>query len=210
MVSTIKSIAIACVMGVLALSSSSGFAYTMSCPDSEAFPLNGCSLPGLVDGSFPYFDNVVFVNYKEKTEDVFSVRAKNYKGSVGNSLVVDDETSYLIEKAKYDLKASVDGGVATGTITIGGTIDGEKFTLKADLLGDWNASGDGTLWGFNTTNIVCSDLINTLTGGCTTAKVVFLNLLEAIGPETGIDTRFPLLAVPSHPFPCQLPPGCSG
>jgi hypothetical protein len=54
-------------------------------------------------------------------------------------------------------------------------------------LGDWNASGDGNLWGFNTTNIVCSDLINTRTGGCTTANVVFLNLLEAIGPETGID-----------------------
>ncbi len=43
------------------------------------------------------------------------------------------------------------------------------------------------LWGFNTTNIVCSDLINTLTGGCTTDEVVYLNLLEAIGPDTGFD-----------------------
>ena len=48
-------------------------------------------------------------------------------------LVLDDETSRLIDNAKYDLKTSVDGGIATGTLKIGGTIDGEKFTVTADL-----------------------------------------------------------------------------
>ena len=184
MVNTIKSMAIACVMGALALGSSSSFAYVTGCPDSEAFPLNGCSLPDLVNGSFPYFDNVVSVNYKEKSEDVFSIRAKNYKGSTDSRLVVDDVTSFLIDKAKYDLKATVDGGVATGTLKIGGKINGEKFTVTADLEGGVNSSSDGDLWGFNTENIVCSELIETLTGGCTTNEVVYLNLLEAIGPDT--------------------------
>jgi len=188
MVNTIKSMAVACVMGVVALGSSSSFAYTITCPDGGAtFPLNGCALEGVNSGTFPYFDNVVAVSYKTKN-DTAQITAKSYKGSVDNLLVVDTDTSYSIDKEKYSLKASVDSNdVATGALKISGTIDGEKFTVTADLAGPVALSDDGTLVGFDTKNIVCSDVITTLTGGCTTNESIYLNLLEAIGPVSGFD-----------------------
>jgi hypothetical protein len=120
------------------------------------------------------------------------VRAKDYQGSVDNQLALDTDITQAFEKAKYDLKASVDGEAASGTLKISGTLvggefDGEKFTVTADLAGPYASSPDGTLWGFNTENIVCDEVINTLTGGCTSAEVVYLNLLEAIGPGTGFE-----------------------
>jgi hypothetical protein len=52
-------------MSVIALESTD--AYASSCPDSSAtFPGNGCSLEGLVPGSFPYFQQGVLVDYKKK------------------------------------------------------------------------------------------------------------------------------------------------
>lgn len=183
---TVKLVA-ACVFAALSLASTDTLAYTSSCPDNGSGPLNGCSLPGVVDGSYPFFDTVVSVSYNEKKDGAFDIKTNALKGSVGNWLALGDTTSYLIEKPKYSLKATVDGGIATGKLNIGGKIDGQKFKVTADLDGQWNSSIDGTLWGFNTTNIVCSDLINSLTGGCTTDEVVYLNLLEAIGPETGFN-----------------------
>jgi len=215
MIKTTKSMAVACVMGALALGSSSSFAYTTTCPDGGAtFPLNGCLLPGTVLGSFPYFDNVVGVTSKAKidknTEEVtsFSIKAKQYKGSVDNHLVVDADTSFLIEKPKYDLKVNfLSETEVEGTLNIGGAIDSdgdgkaEKFTVTANLAGPVASSADGTLWGFDTSEIVCSDLINTLTGGCTDAEVVYLNLLEAIGPDVGTKISTAGRALTSVPVP---------
>jgi hypothetical protein len=209
-----KSIAVACVMGVLALGSSSSFAYTTGCPDGGAYPLNGCALPGTAEGSFPYFDNVVAVTSKAKidknTEEVqsFAIKAKQYGGSVDNHLVVDSDTNYLIEKPKFNLKVNfLSETEVEGKLKISGKIDsdgdgkGEKFTVTADLEGPVDSSEDGTLWGFDTMNIVCSDLINTLTGGCTTNEVVYLNLLEAIGPEFGTNISTAGRALTSVPVP---------
>lgn len=202
-----KSITIALVMGVLALGSSSSFAYTTSCPDGGAFPLNGCDLPGTGAGSFPYFDNVVGVTSKAKFDKEgavtsFKISAKQYKGSVDNHLVVDTETSYLIEKPSYKLSATfIDETTVEGSLKIGGSINGEKFSVTADLAGPVDFSDDSTLWGFDTMNIVCSDLINTLTGGCTTNEVVYLNLLEAIGPDFGAKISTAGRALTSVPVP---------
>jgi hypothetical protein len=207
MVNTTRSMAIACVMGVFALGSSSGFAYTTSCPDVEEFPLNGCDLPGTVEGSFPYFDNVVAVSSKAKFDKEgavtsFNISAAQYKGSIDNHLVVDDTTSYLIEKPSYKLSATfIDETTAEGSLKIGGKINGEKFSVTADLAGPVDFSDDSMLWGFDTMNIVCSDLINTLTGGCTTNEVVYLNLLEAIGPDFGAKINTAGRALTSVPVP---------
>jgi hypothetical protein len=177
------------VFAVLSLASTGCFAYS-SCPDNGAGPLNGCALPGAVNGSYHYFDNVVSIQYDDKNvgkNDNFSIEAKGYKGSMDNRLVVDSGTDYFIEKMKYDFKAKVDEGGASGAVKISGKIAGEKFKVTADLQGDWNASEDGMIWGFNTTNIACSGSIIMLTGGCATDEMVYLNMLEAIGPDTGFD-----------------------
>ena len=96
-------------------------------------------------------------------------------------------------------------GVASGKIKISGKIDdlGIKGTLMtADLEGAWDA--DGSLIGFNTMNIQCNDAINAYLGGggCTTNEVIYLNLLEAIGPDAGArKIKTAGIAVTSVPLP---------
>ncbi len=212
MINTVKSMTIAGLLGVLALGSTSSFAYSETCPNNGAGQYNGCVLPGTVNGSYPYFDNVVAVTSKvkfNKDESVksFNISAKQYKGSVDNNLVIDNSTSYLIEKPKYDLKVNfLSDTEVEGSVKISGKIDpgtgkAEKFTVTADLAGAFDYSGDGTLWGFNTSGIVCSDNINTLTGGCTDAEVVYLNLLEGVGPDFGTKVSTAGRALTSVPLP---------
>jgi hypothetical protein len=201
-----KSLLCICLIGMFTFGSASSYAITSGCPDTGAYPMNGCSLPGTVDGSFPYFYQNVSVSYKQKkkTED-FQVKAKLLKGSTNSALYVDSEDVLDITKTNFKFDAKVTGGVASGNIKISGRIDelGIKGTLMtADLEGAWDANG--TLIGFNTMNIQCNDGINAYLGGggCTTNEVIYLNLLQAIGPDAGarkISTAG--IAVTSVPVP---------
>ena len=204
----IISITYACLIGMTSLASTSSFAITSGCPDTGAYPLNGCSLPGqTVDGSFPYFYQNVRVVYKQKKKsDDFRVKAKKQKGSVSSYLYVDTGDVLDITKTKFQFDAKVTGGDARGKIKITGKIDalGIKGTLMtADLNGSWGA--DGTLIGFDTKNITCNDAINAYLGGCTTDEVVYFNLLEAIGPDAAArKIKTAGFAVTSVPVPAAL------
>ena len=209
MIKTIKSIAIAGVMSVLAFGSTASFAYSTSCPDGGAGPLNGCVLPGVVNGSYPYVENGITVDYNGKKLDkkgYFDIKAKSIKHSVG-TLAVGQSEQYDIEKISYNLKArGYEDGSAEGSIKISGKIDGQKIKITADLNpekktpGVWDSSEDGMLWGFNTYNIECKGL--EAYAACTKNEVAFLNLVSAIGPASG----FPEIstagtAVTSVPLP---------
>jgi hypothetical protein len=159
--------------------------HAASCPDIGEFPLNGCELPGVGDGSFPYFDNNVIATYTQRNNNKFTVRAQGDNSLPYGFLEVAPDVDYLIDNPTFRLDAVVNHGVAKGAVRLGGTIDGERFTVRAKLAGPWATSDDGTLWGFDTTKIKCSKLIDDLTGGCTTDEVVYLALLDAIGPVTG-------------------------
>lgn len=171
--------------GVLALGSSGSFSASISCPDPAEFPLNGCSLSGTTDGRFPYFNQQVSVSYKDKhtEDDSFKIKAKSLHGSSEGSLQLDDATTIDISKMKIKFNAAVEGAVASGSLRIAGNLpDPEKFKVSADLQGAWNASEDGMLWGFNLTNVSCSGAIDV---NCSTDGVIYLNLVNAIGPATG-------------------------
>jgi hypothetical protein len=82
--------------------------------------MNGCTLPDLqVDGSYPYVDTPVTVDYNGKKLDkkgYFDIKAKSVKKSVGTLAVTDGE-QYDIEKISYNLKARVyEDGSAEGSI----------------------------------------------------------------------------------------------
>ena len=108
-------------MGVWALSSSAVFA--ASCPDLAAYPLNGCSLPGLVDGSYPFFLQNVHVTLKNKQNGDFKLKARNRgvaarKSTFYVSPSIDD--TYAIHKTRFRFKASYKNGELTGRIRIKG------------------------------------------------------------------------------------------
>jgi len=204
MVNEFKTLVYLCLIGMFTFGSASSYAITSGCPDTGAYPMNGCSLPGTVDGSFPYFYNNVSVSYKQKkkSED-FRVKGKLLKGSTNSALYVDPEDVLGITKPNFKFDAKVTDGVASGNIKISGKIDelGIKGVLMtADLEGAWDA--DGTLIGFNTMNIRCNDVINDYVGGCTTNEVIYLNLLQAIGPDAGArKIKTAGIAVTSVPVP---------
>jgi hypothetical protein len=208
MVNKFKSWLIICVMGVIALGSTGSLAFSINCPDLSEFPLNGCNLPGTIDGSFPYFDQTVSVFYKDKDteDDIFNITGRTLKGSLRRWLQIDDETTDVIPKMKIKLDVEVDGTVASGDLKISGKIPNlGEFKVSADLEGEWDASDDGTFWGFNITNIACSGALESLVD-CATDGVIYLNLLETIGPDTGANKIMTSgLALTSVTVPIPVP-----
>jgi hypothetical protein len=113
----------------------------------------------------------------------FKIQVKSSKGSPTGSLQIDEATTIDISKFKTKLKATVQDTVASGGLRISGRLpDSGKFKASADIEGAWSASDDGTLWGFNLTNVDCSGISNI---DCGTDGVVYLNLSDPIGPATG-------------------------
>lgn len=179
-----------------------------SCPDLSAYPLNGCSLPGLVRGSFPYFSQSVVVTLKNRKNGKFKLKAK-YGGEVPRqsrllfSPARDD--TYTISKTFFRFKAKYKHGELTGRIRIKGLIpdldmNRRQLLMTADLNGVWNSAGQ--LIGFNTTNIWCNDAINAV-AQCTTNEVIYLTQLKAALDPGGSQGKYKTtgLAVTSVPVP---------
>jgi len=210
MINKIRSFVYVCLIGMFTLGSASSFAITSGCPDIGAYPMNGCSLPGqTVDGSFPFFYQNITVKYKQnKNSDDFRVKAKFMKGSTSSFLYVDPEDVLGITNTKFQFDAKLTSGEASGRIRISGRMEDlgiDGMLMTADLSGIWGV--DGTLMGFNTTNIQCNEAINAYLGGggCTTDEVIFLNLLDAIGPDAGVrKINTAGFAVTSVPVPAAV------
>lgn len=182
----IKILMLACLLGTSVIFSSNSLA--AACPDPSAYPFNGCSLPGLRPGGFPYFEQGVDVNYKA-TNHGFKVRAKYDKDSYLSSFLLDTGDILDITKTKLKFNARVKDGVAYGSIKISGIIDGLGITRKstlmtADLSGLWAVGEGGTLLGFNTGNIVCHSAIDAYANGCTQNEVIYLALQNALTDGT--------------------------
>ncbi len=206
MVSKIKSLWSVCVMGVCVLSSSTVFA--ASCPDLSAYPLNGCSLPGLVAGSFPYFFQSVHVTLKNKENGDFRLKAKYGGGPSRESTLlfspsIDD--TYTISNTIFRFNAKYKNGDLTGSIRIMGqipdlNINSRQTLMTADLTGVWNSTGQ--LIGFNTMNIQCNAAINAV-AQCTTNEVIYLSQLKDSLDLGGSKGKYKTtgLAVTSVPVP---------
>ena len=55
MVTKFTSLVYVCLIGMFTFGSASSFAITSGCPDTDAYPLNGCSLPGNGRRQLPVF-----------------------------------------------------------------------------------------------------------------------------------------------------------
>ena len=167
-----------CLFGViLLLFGGNVFAAHVGCPTPAAFPLNGCDLPSVGGGSYPYFDQGVKIKYKAKKHGDFDLKAKYDKASHRSQFLFTLGEIFDIDKTKFKFKAKVRNGVATGKLKIEGTLEGFGITKKetlvtANLEGTWELSADGHLFGFKTKDIVCNDALNF----CTEAETIYLVL----------------------------------
>ena len=203
----------ALVFAMLTLGSTASQAIGSSCPDHSAYPMNGCSLPGLVAGSFPYFTqsvNVTLSNKPPKNGDFslgdFSLKASYAGGASGVSEFrvsnsIDD--IYYIDNTFLQFKAKSKKGDVTGSIKIMGKIGDnphQQTLMTADLTGMWNSSSDGKLIGFNTMNIQCGAAITAIVP-CTSAEVIYLSLNDALNFAEKGKSETTGLAVTSVPAP---------
>lgn len=195
------------LFALIGFQSASSVAGHLGCPDPSGFPTSsGCSLPGIRDSGFPYFDQGVSVKYQAKKDGDFFLKAKQYKKSGRSSLVMDSTTAYDVGEVKYKLRpVKVIGGVASGSLSIKGTIDGLGITkretlMTADLEGDWALSADGQLLGLDTTNIVCHAAFEMY---CTQSESIYLALNDAINTgKKNINTTG--VAVTTIPLPAAV------
>jgi hypothetical protein len=169
-----------CLVGIFLLFGGNAYA---ACPDPGAFPFNDCSLPGIRDGSYPYFDqgieNVEYKRSKKYSKNgKFSLKAKG-ENMQRSQFLIDLDNVFDIDKT---LKVNVNKkGVAKGKVKIKGIIDEfgmkkKKTLMKAKLEGGWTLSDDGLLFGVNTHKIICKHL----PVPCTKAESVYLALKESL------------------------------
>ncbi len=192
--------AVFCLFGAILLVGGNAFAVDADCPDPGAYPLNGCSLPGIRDGSYPYFDNGVKVTYKDKKDGDFQIKAKQDNKSGRSVFYLDLGDMFFVAKPKYKFTAEVKNGeLKKGSVKIQGIIQElgitKKTTLmKADLESAWE------LLGFNTTNIFCHEAFAAY---CTNAESVYLSLAESINGvlNTGKKLKTTAIAVTTVPIP---------
>jgi hypothetical protein len=204
----IKNVFGVCVIGICVLGSSAGFAAT-TCPDLASGSSNGYCLPGtdVKGGSFPYFNQSVYVTLQSKKNGDFYLKA-GYGGATSQvSEFVVPGTSYNIDNTFFQFKAKSKNDNVTGSIRIMGKLDGmngQQTLMTADLTGVWDSSGSGQLIGFNTMNIQCNDAINAI-APCTSAEVIYLSLDSALYPgEVKGKYTTTGLAVTSVPVPAAV------
>ena len=192
-----------CLVGIILLFG--GNAFAAGCPDLGVSPLNGCSLPGIRDGGFPFFETGVTVDYKD-TKKGFKI--KPHTGPKDSKLWINATDSLTIEKTKFkSSKIKVKDGVASAgkRLKIEGIIPdlGIKGTLvKFDLQGDWAVSIDGTLLGFDTMNIECHEALDALLD-CTDAESLYFALSETINGAKKLK-KVPAIAVTTVPLPAAV------
>jgi hypothetical protein len=204
MTSKIKTLVFVCLTGALAFGSTASFALINGCPDPAMFPGNGCNLPGITAGSFPYFDQAVDVKYKE-TNNGFKIKAKFLSGSKRSSLVGASDV-YSIDNTKYKLSAEMKNDTLSGMVRIKGKIQDlginkQKTLMEADLMDAFDSAGN--LVGFNTENIVCHQAIIDAVG-CTSSESVYLSLIEDIFASGASKVRTAGVAVTTVPLPAAV------
>jgi hypothetical protein len=204
MASKIKTLVFVCLTGVLAFGSTGSFALINGCPDPAMFPGNGCNLPGITPGSFPYFDQAVDVKYKE-TKNGFKINAKFLSGSQRSSLVAAGDV-FGIENTKYKLKAKMKNGDLSGTVSIKGKmkdlgINKQRLLMEANLVSFDHA---GNLVGFDTTDIMCHQSIEAAIGACSSSESVYLSLIEDIFESGASKVNTAGVSVTTVPVPAAV------
>lgn len=167
--------------GIIAMGNTA--AYSAGCPDTGAFPANGCDLPGTAAGSFPFFEQGIEAGFKNKKKGT-KVKARfDSKGGVSQLVLAPDDV-LNIDNTFLNFKAKIkDGVIKKGALRINGMLEGMSKSsrlMQAKLSGAWDVSADGMLVGFDLGSIKCHDQVNALVGGCGDSSVMYMSLADSI------------------------------
>jgi hypothetical protein len=167
------------VVSVLMLVVSGSNAYAVSL--SPGYELPGISQPG-----YPNFTNSVNVKVLKNGNKGYKLKVR--KRWNNNYFNLSSE-NLKIKGGQYKLDAffDTDGDFLEGTVEIKGKLETSVGTAKGTLMtatlgriGDLDFAYTSNLLGFNTSNIVCNDVINEYigAGGCTENESVYIQLYD--------------------------------
>jgi hypothetical protein len=169
--------------------------------------------PRITPSSFPNFYNTVKVKVLKNGNKGFKVKVRK-KGS-DNFFNPSSSESLKIKGGSYKLDAFFDtsGNFLEGSVEIKGKVEtsagkakGTLMTATLGRIGDLDFAYTSNLLGFNTSNIVCNDVINESLGGggCTTNESVIIQLYEGGFDPTNKGYKSNGLAVTSVPVPAAV------
>jgi hypothetical protein len=143
---------------------------------ASAYVIGEYDLTGIPASGSPYFEHGVSVKMDDKKGKL------TVKQSVGAFTFFDNSDLWNGTGAHYVLKVNYtnSGEFIDGSLQIKGEIDGlgirKNTTLVTAGISGWNVTEDENLWGFATSDIVCSPL---LLIECTLNESVYIALDEA-------------------------------
>jgi len=185
------------IVALISLSNSAS-ASVCTIPDS-----NGYCIPGLVEGSYPYFDTAVKTTWDTKDNTLIASFDSSSGSGNDSTFFVSPTESYTVTSTQLDFDAVLDlvdmneTGNTAGAIEIWGHIGPpldindppRELLMSADLTGRWRQDAtDMSVVGFNTENIFCHASIEALVN-CTASEVVYLDLDEAYDFSPGQEIK---------------------
>lgn len=113
-------------------------------------------------------------------------------------------------RGTYKLNAyfSDDGVFESGTVSLVGKFEQLGMTGKTQLMtADLTAANlvdDPYLWGFNTNNIICNEVLEAAIGNCTSSESIYVALSKAFSGEIGRNFMANGIAVTTVPVPAAV------
>ena len=173
----IKALVLASVVGVVALGSSNSFADGVNVYGSNFATIGG----GIGAPSLPAFGTYVNAAFTKGSSS--SKLVVTQKSSLSGFFTTWSPYAKSITNTAYNLTANFNkyGVFTSGTVSIKGKWGGagSTITLMTANLTAFGKNSTGSIWAFNTNNIVCAAVVNVAAHGCTTSEVVYLGLASA-------------------------------
>jgi len=135
------------------------------------------SLPGITPSGSPAFGNGVKVTLNPHNGTIKATGRKDFLFDNGSEVLQGTSGKYTLQ-VNFDKKNP--GSFLGGSVSLQGAIDSlgirrNTLLMTADIIG-FNILDDDFLWGFNTTNIFCSDELGL---NCRNSESVYIELDSA-------------------------------
>lgn len=135
------------------------------------------TLPGITTSGAPAFGNGVKVSLNPHNGTIKATGRKGFLLDTGSGVLSGTSGA-------YSLQINFDKNDPTtflgGSVTLKGAIDAlgigkNSLLMSADITG-FNIKDNAFLWGFNTNNIFCNELLEAAIGRCTISESVYIDL----------------------------------
>jgi hypothetical protein len=161
------------------------------------------SLPGITPSGSPAFTNNVRLHLNPHGRLRMWAYNQTFSLDTGSDFLVGTRGTYKLNAFFTD-----DGIFERGDVSLVGKFEqlgmtGKMTLMTADLTAA-NLVDDPYLWGFDTSNLSCNEVLEAFVGGCTSNESVYVALSNAFSGEFGRNFISTGIAVTTIPVPAAI------